>query len=190
MKCSKATRMLQFYIDQRLSQGQIRTLETHIYDCRSCREELFFLEEVHRSLHSMQLVAEPADLEAKIMRRVASSPRQVAQKTREQRPYMLFRPSISEILAAILLATIAMVGIALEQPAVRAVVLPTMNGHDSLSVFFSTVWSSLGSTNSGTLLLGLWIIGTLLGVWITLMVAGSDMRNTWYRAVVNRLPVW
>lgn len=190
MKCSKATRQLQLYVDKQLSLEQIRTLETHIYDCHSCREELFFLEEVQRSLNTMQLVVEPADLQTNIMRRVASSPRQATQKTREQQTFILFRPSISEILAAILLATIAMLGIALEQPAVRAVVLPVIDGHDSLSIFLSVLWSSLGSANSGALLLGLWIVGTLLGVWITLIVAGSDMRNTWFRAVVSRLPVW
>ncbi len=189
MKCSKATRMLQLYVDQQLSLTQIRMLETHIYDCQVCREELSFLEEVHRSLNTMQLVAEPADLEMHIMRRVASSPRQSIQQTREQQPFMLFRPSIFEILAAIVLATVAMLGIALEQPAIRAIVLPTMDGHSFLSIFLSALWSSLGSANSGTLMLGLWIGGTLLGVWITLMVAGSDIRNAWFRAVVDRLPV-
>ena len=190
MKCSKAARMLQLYVDQQLSLPQIRALETHIYDCRACREELFFLEEVYRSLNTMQLVAEPADLEMNIMRRVASSPRQSIQQTREQQQrFMLFRPSIFEILAAIVLATVAMLGIALEQPAIRAIVLPTMDGHNFLSIFLSSLWSSLGSTNSGMLMLALWIGGTLLGVWITLMVAGSDIRNAWFRGVIDRLPV-
>jgi hypothetical protein len=138
----------------------------------------------------MQLVVEPTDLEANIMRRVASSPRGASSQTRQQQTFVLFRPSIFEILAAIALATIAMLGIALEQPAVRAAVLPTIDGHDTLSIFVNALWNSLVSASSGTLMLALWIGGTLLGVWITLIVAGSDMRNAWFRAVANRLPVW
>lgn len=190
MKCSKATRMLQLYVDQQLTLEQIRALETHVYDCHACREELFSLEEIQRSLNTMHMVAEPADLTINIMHRVALSPRGVTKQVREPQVFMLFRPSISEILAAILLATVAMLGIALEQPAVRAVVLPMVSGHNSLSLFFSTIWSSLGSTNSETLMLALWIVGTLLGVWITLAVAGSDIRNAWFRAIYSRLPVW
>ncbi len=190
MKCSKATHMLQLYVDQQLTLGQLRELETHIYGCRACREELFLLEEIQQSLNTIHMVAEPADLTMNIMRRVALSPRGATKQMREQQAFMLFRPSISEILAAIVLATVAMLGIALEQPSVRAVVLPVMNGHNSLALFFSTIWSSLGSTNSETLMLALWIVGTLLGVWITLAVAGSDIRNAWFRAIYNRLPVW
>ncbi len=103
---------------------------------------------------------------------------------------MLFRPSLSEVLAAIVLATVAMLGIALEQPVVRAAVLPATNSHNSISLFLTTLWNALSVTNSEVLMLALWIIGALLGVWITLAVAGSDMRTVWFRAVVDRLPVW
>ena len=190
MKCSKASYMLQLYVDQQLTLEQIRTLETHIYDCRTCREELFLLEEVHRSLNTSYLVAEPVDLTANIMRRVALSPREATKQMHEQQAFALFRPSISEILTAIALATVAMLGIALEQSTVRAFVLPLVNNLGSLSLFFSAIWSSLGSANSQLLMLVLWVVGTLLGVWITLAVAGSDMRNVWFRAFVDRLPVW
>ncbi|GAC1375194.1 MAG: hypothetical protein NVS2B12_30870 [Ktedonobacteraceae bacterium] len=188
MKCSYATRMLQLYIDEQLTLEQVRMLEAHVYTCPSCREEFFLLEVVKRSLNTMELVAEPGDLTLNVMRRVALSPREV--DARELQTFVLFRPSLPEILAAIALATVAMLGLALEQPAVRAVVLPVANGHDSLSLFFSTLLSSLGATNSETLMLGLWVIGALLGVWITLAVAGADMRSVWLRAVVDRLPGW
>jgi hypothetical protein len=32
-------------------------------------------------------------------------------------------------------------------------------------------------------------VGTLLGVLITLMVAGNEMRTQWFKAMVARLPV-
>jgi hypothetical protein len=35
-----------------------------------------------------------------------------------------------------------------------------------------------------------WVIGTALGVWITLVLAGSEMRNMWLKAMMDRLPVW
>ena len=186
MKCSKATHMLQLYMDRQLTLEQIRVLEAHVYACPVCREELFLLEEVGRSLSTLKQVAEPADLTINIMRRVALNPRE--QHVREPQPFVLFRPSLSEILAAFALATVAMLGIALEQPSVRTAVLP--GGHNSVSLFFAMLWNSLSSTNNEALMLSLWIIGALLGIWITLAVAGSDMRNVWFRAVVNRLPVW
>jgi anti-sigma factor RsiW len=171
-------------MDRQLTLEQIRVLEAHVYACPACRGELFLLEEIGRSLRTMRQVAEPADLTINIMRRVALSPRGVEQ------PFVLFRPSISEILAAIALATVAMLGIALDQPVVRAAVWPATDGHSSLALFFVSFWNVLGSTNNEALMLGLWVIGALLGVWITLAVAGADMRNVWFRAVVNRLSVW
>ncbi len=190
MRCSKAINMLQLYVDDQLTPEQIQMLEDHVYGCCACRDELFLLEEIQQSLNTVHLIAEPSDLTANIMRRVALSPREAPKQMRELQPFALFRPSLSEILAAIVLATIAMLGIALEQPAVRAVVLPMVNNHGSVSLFLSAVWISLGSTNSETLMLGLWVVGTLLGVWITLIVAGSDIRNAWFRAIYSRLPVW
>ncbi len=190
MKCSKASRMLQLYTDKMLMLEQVRVLEQHVYACPTCRQELLALEEIHRSLNEMELIAEPEDLTANIMRRVAASTMSRSElRLREQRTFMLFRPTLPEILAAVILATVAMLGVVLDQPAVRAA-LPMINGHDFVSVIMVTIWNALLSLNNETLMLGLWVIGTLLGVWITLLVAGSDMRNEWFRAVMDRLPVW
>ena len=40
-----------------------------------------------------------------------------------------------------------------------------------------------------TLILALWVIGTFLGICITLVVAGNEMRSQWFKAVMDRLPV-
>jgi hypothetical protein len=47
----------------------------------------------------------------------------------------------------------------------------------------------LTSIDANTLIVALWIVGTLLGVCITLAVAGSEMRTQWFKAMMERLPV-
>ncbi len=190
MRCAKATWFIQLYIDQQLSLDQLRALEQHLSTCSACREELFLYEEIAHSLKTSALVAEPLDLTANIMQRVAWNTRQ-AQIEQQQRQEALatFRPSLRELLAAILLATFAMLGVILSDPSLRAV-LPIANGHDVLSLFFIYLWSILLSINSNTLMLAFWVVGTFLGVWITLALAGAEMRSMWLRAVMERFPVW
>jgi hypothetical protein len=100
-----------------------------------------------------------------------------------------FRPSLRELLTAILLATIVTSGISLGEPSLRAA-LPIANGHDGLSLVAMNILSFLSGINSGTLLLLFWIVGTLLGVWITLALAGAEMRSQWFQAMIDRLSVW
>ncbi|GCE25863.1 hypothetical protein KDA_13470 [Dictyobacter alpinus] len=186
MHCAKATHQLQLYLDKQLTLAQTRALETHLSTCRSCCREYFLLEEIEQSLQHMEMVAEPANLTVNIMQKVAISSQQVRTQKREVHPLRL---SLSEMIVAIILATITMFVIILNQPATRAG-LPIGNGHDPISLFLFSIWNTLVTTNLNTLMACLWVFGTLLGVWITLAVAGSDMRDQWYRAVVDRLPVW
>ncbi|GCE18056.1 anti-sigma factor family protein [Dictyobacter kobayashii] len=189
MHCAKATRQLQLYVDKQLNLEQTRALELHLSTCSTCCREYFLLEEISQALNRIELVREPEDLTMNIMRRVAVSAQQVKVNEQEVRSFANFRPSLSEMLTAIALATITMLGIMLDQPSVRAV-LPIGNGHDPLSLFMISSWHALVSINADTMMLFLWVLGTLLGIWITLAVAGSDMRDQWYKAVIDRLPVW
>jgi ABC-type uncharacterized transport system fused permease/ATPase subunit len=102
--------------------------------------------------------------------------------------FKLFRPSLAEILIAALLATLATLAILLQQPSIRAL-LPKGNGHDPFSLLYTQVVHMLTSIDANTLILALWIVGTLLGVCITLAVAGSEMRTQWFKAMLERLPV-
>jgi len=189
MHCFKATQLLQLYIDKQLSIGQMRPLEAHLYSCPACRQEVRQLEEIAAALTHEELVYEPDDLNAHIMWRIAryEQEKQLALLSQQQADPL--RLSLRELLTAILLATIATCGIILGQPALRAT-LPIANGHDKLSLVWMNLWASLLGMNSGTLLLCIWVIGTLLGVWITLALAGSEMRSQWFQAVIDRLPVW
>jgi predicted anti-sigma-YlaC factor YlaD len=190
MHCSRAVQQLQLYIDKRLTLEQVRSLEAHLSTCTACQEELFLLEEIERALRGIEPVAEPADLTTNIMRRVALSSHP-SRALAEEPNYILFRPSLAELLAAVVLATVATLGIILGQPSWRAV-LPIANGHDGLSLFFINAWNTLLSIgiNRGTLMLGLWVIGTILGIWITLILAGREVRSEWFKAMLDRLPVW
>lgn len=180
MRCSEATRHLQLYIDGQLRLDQIRVLEAHLALCPACRNECLLLEEVASTLGGLKPVAEPADLTVHIMQRVAMSSQQ-----RNSKQYSLLRPSLMEWLAVVVLATITTLGAILELPSLRAV-LPFVNGHGSLS---QAVLNMLVTGNAGPLTLALWVGGTLIGVCITLVLVGNEIRTAWFKAMLERLPV-
>ena len=183
MRCSEATRHLQLYIDSQLTLDQVRVLEAHLALCPACRNECLFLEDVTSTLGALKSVAEPADLTVHIMQRVARSPQQ-----RNNRQYSLLRPSLLEWLAVVVLATITTLGAILGQPSLRGA-LPFVNGHGSLSQAFSNTLNMLVTGNAGPLTLVLWVGGTLIGVCITLVLVGNEIRTAWFKAMLERLPV-
>jgi hypothetical protein len=185
MRCKEATRQLQLYLDNRLTIDQARALEAHISVCAACLEDLKTLEEVIFDLQSFKVVAEPGDLNAQIMSRIA---RAASQRNTPSARFSLWRPTLLEILVAAILATIATFGTILQQPSIRAL-LPIANGHDVLSRTFINFLHTIMTIDSNTLILALWIVGTVLGVCITLIVAGNEMRSQWLKAVMDRLPV-
>jgi hypothetical protein len=189
MHCFKATRLLQLHLDKRLSHDQMRSLETHLFSCPTCRQELRLLEEIASVLKDEEQVYEPADFTSTVMWRIAQSEQEKRRALLAQPNSAPFRPSLRELFSAILLATIATCGLILGQPSLRAA-LPGAHEHDELSLVLMNIWNSLLSMNSDTLLLFLWIVGTFLGIWITLALAGAEMRSQWFQAMIDRLPVW
>jgi len=183
MRCAQAVHQLQLYVDSRLTVQQTRALEAHVAGCAACQKELALLEEVAQSIHNLKFVAEPEDLTARIIRRVAlDSRRRIAPH------FSLLRLSLLELLTAILLATIATIGSILSQPSVRAL-LPFANWHDAFSLAFMDTLQTLAAINTHTLIVACWVIGTLLGVCITLLLAGNEIRAEWLKAVTQHLPV-
>jgi len=183
MRCAEAVHQLQLYIDNQLTVKQTRTLEAHVAGCAACQRELALLEEVAQSVHHLKYVAEPEDLAAHIMQRVALDSRR-----RSTPRFSLLRLSLLELLTAISLATIATIGSILAQPSVRRL-LPFANGHDAFSLAFMNTLQALAAINTHTLILACWVIGTVLGVCITLALAGDEVRDAWFKAVLERLPV-
>lgn len=192
MRCTQATEQLQLYLDHQLTLRQTRVLEAHVSSCQVCRAELQALEEVAARLHTLKFVAEPVDMHAMIMQKVALNAghkqQQQSLKQTQATPFALFRPSLTEMLVAILLATVATLSILLQQPSLR-VLLPITDGHDLFSRFVMQMLHTLTNFDANTLVLALWVVGTILGVCITLAVAGNEMRSQWFKAVVERLPV-
>jgi predicted anti-sigma-YlaC factor YlaD len=183
MRCSEATRYLQLYIDSRLTLKQLRALEAHLSHCPPCRAQCLLLQEITSTLGALKPVAEPPDLTAQIMQRVAMTSQQ-----RRRKQYSLLRPSLLEWLVVVVLATITTLGAILEQPSLRAV-LPFINGHGSLSEAISNTLDMLVTGNAGPLTLVLWVGGTLIGVCITLALVGNEIRTAWFKAMLERLPV-
>jgi hypothetical protein len=190
MRCSRAIHLLQFYIDQRLPLQQMRDLENHLSDCAACRHELILLEAIDHALTNLESVKEPPDLTANIMRRVALTTKRVVEQARKKEPtFVLLRLSLPELVAVVVLATMTTFGIFIQQPAFSSLV-SLATGHDGISPALLDGWKLLLNVNSNALMLFFWLIGTILGVWITLMLAGSEMRNMWLKAMMDRLPVW
>ena len=194
MRCSKATHMLQLYIDKRLPFEHLRALESDLMSCSVCRKNSDILEEIEVALNRFEMVAEPTDLTMNVMKRVALSTQAQYQKrqtvklakTKEEKQIFTFRPSLIEWFTAIALATVTMLVLVIGAQAARHsssqwLMLP--------SSFFQSLWSLLAVVNGDTFMTLLWILGTVLGIWITLVVAGADMRNQWFKAVLDRLPV-
>ena len=185
MRCKEATQQLQLYLDNRLTFKQVRALEAHLSSCKACLDELTILEEVVNNLQTFKVVVEPNDLNAQIMRRVAIA---ASQRNTSPSRISLWPPSLLEILVAATLATIATIGTILEQPSIRSM-LPFVNGHDILSLAYLNILHDLMTVDSTTHILALWIAGTFLGVCITLIFAGSEIRTQWFKAMMERLPV-
>src|SRR5436305_14064549 len=102
MHCTEAGRQLQLYIDGRLSVEQVRLQEGHVAGCTACRAELAMLEEIFHHLSTMQMVAEPENLHAQIMQRIPMS-----ELRSSTQPFFSWRPSMGDVLATMLHATLA-----------------------------------------------------------------------------------
>ena len=185
MRCKEASQQLQLYLDNNLTIQQVRMLEAHLAFCNTCLEELTTFETIVNDLETFKVVVEPDDLNERIMHRVAIA---ASQQNMSPSHFSLWHPSLLEILVAATLATIATIGTILQQPSIRSL-LPFANGHDGLSLAYLNILHTLMTVDSTTLILALWIAGTLLGVCITLIFAGSEMRTQWLKAMMERLPV-
>ncbi len=189
MRCSQAIQQLQLYIDNHLPWEKVRLLEVHLATCVECRRELAVLEEIAAALEGTQSVLEPMNLTTNIMQLVAYDVQQRERERVGREVYVPLRPSLKEMLSVIILATITTFGIILGQPSLR-VSLGFSNGHDQFAHVAVTAALFFASMNSGTLTAAFWVFGTLIGVCITLALAGNEVRGEWFKAISHKLPVW
>jgi anti-sigma factor RsiW len=74
MRCFEVQGELEAYVDGELSRERTALLEQHLASCEGCRAELARLRAVVAALESWPLVAEPAELTARVMAQVRLRP--------------------------------------------------------------------------------------------------------------------
>jgi anti-sigma factor RsiW len=70
MHCLDAQMALEAFVDKELDPKQAKCLEAHLAECDECRAELAYLQTAEKALETWPLVAEPADLTARVMAQV------------------------------------------------------------------------------------------------------------------------
>ncbi len=173
MKCSKARYLMQLYIDRQLPHGQSNELELHVVECLDCHAELERLEMVAGTIRSVHMVSEPENLTVQIMQRIALHPRRQPQPV-----FSLMRASLIETVTVVAMAAIATFICLLYEPGLRAS-LPFTNGHDGLSQTFRHLIDMIVSIHLQSLSWELWLLGGIVGVAITLVVVGEELRSSW-----------
>ncbi|HEU5370310.1 MAG TPA: zf-HC2 domain-containing protein [Ktedonobacterales bacterium] len=193
MTCSRAQHLLQLYIDHRLSLAHTRALERHLLHCSTCRAEWMLLEDVLAGIHSLNNIVEPAWLTESIMARVAEmtaqppaeqsiETRRLRQRTSQRTP---FRLTVQDVILSSLLATVVVISFALVQPGLRDMLVKSVNS------LLGTVLAGLQfliSPNAGIMGLFVWMLWVFLGICITLVLAGSEVRSHWRQRIRGWLP--
>jgi predicted anti-sigma-YlaC factor YlaD len=193
MTCSRAQRLLQLYIDHQLNLARTRALERHLLHCPACRAEWMLLEDVLAGIHSLNHIVEPAWLTDAIMERVAETtaqpPEELSIEARRLRQRSVhrapFRLTMQDVILSSLLATIVVISFALVQPGLRDMLVKSVNP------LLGTVLAGLQfliSPNAGILGLFVWMLWVFLGICITLVLAGSEVRSHWRQRIRNWLP--
>jgi len=194
MTCTRAQNLMQLYIDKRLSLGRTRSLERHLAHCHACRAELMLLEDVSAGIHSLVHISEPDWLTEAVMARIAATTAQPPQeailaRSHAQRPHsrlvLPFRLSGRDIALASLLATLAMLSFMLAVPVLRTALGGLVN---PLAAILLNGLLLLFSPDAGVLGLLSWVLWILLGICITLFVAGSEIRSLWRQRIRAWLP--
>lgn len=193
MNCSRAQHLLQLYIDGQLSLRQTRTLERHLLHCRACRSEWMLLEDIVAGVHSLSHVTEPSWLTESIMARVAETtaqppaelaiePPRPRQRAAQRAP---FRLTLQDLILSSLLATLVVIVFTMFQPGLRDTVAKSVN--PLLGIVLSDL-QFLISPNAGILGLVAWLLWVGLGITITLVLAGSEVRSQWRQRIRGWLP--
>jgi hypothetical protein len=71
--CESIEPLLPLYADGMASPREMRQVESHLPDCESCRETLFWMQATHRALAARPVALPPADLHSRIAQAIAAS---------------------------------------------------------------------------------------------------------------------
>lgn len=193
MTCSRAQHLLQLYLDHQLSLVRTRALERHLAHCAACRSEWMLLEDILAGVHSLNNITEPSWLTDAIMARVAATtaqppaelpagPRKLQQRMSQR---TAFRLSVHDLILSSTLATIVVISFVLFQPVLRNALV---NGVNPLVGPILAGLQFLISPDAGIMGLFVWLLWVCLGICITLLLAGSEVRSHWRQRIRARLP--
>jgi anti-sigma factor RsiW len=185
MKCSQAAQALQLYIDGQLTQQEASAMEAHITRCPACHAELYLLEEIVAAAHAMPEIPEPAWLPAAIMARIAQEPRR-----QERAAFRSYRPSLPEAIAAATLATAVTALFIVFQTPAHTRLLPLLSDQaNRVARYISPLFLTLIQPGTNLPAWMIWLLWSALGLLITLLLAGSEVRTNWRDTVRQRLPL-
>jgi anti-sigma factor RsiW len=179
--CARTGKLIQLYLDDRLSQAQALELQRHLGGCAACREELSALVNVRHAMVAADVEPDltpegaPADLTDAIMRRIAAyeTRKAVERKTQERR--LEFIPDFvpewvgwrSVVISVALLALV-----------ITALLPGGWNG----------VISALLSPGPDQISWAVWLGGGLVTLLAVIWFVRADASADWRRAISERLP--
>ena len=177
MNCSRATALLQLYVDGRLDADRLPVLEAHLAGCDACCHELEVLEAICSISTQNEPIVEPDGLTARILERVAAY-----EARRAPPPARGFGLRWADGLRAALLATSTTLLFVLLSPALRMTV-----GSD-LSHTFPNVVAVLLAPGPDSIAWLAWLVWIAAGLILALWLAGREVRASWRRSLAQRLP--
>jgi anti-sigma factor RsiW len=179
--CARTHKLIQLYVDERLSQKQAAELQRHLSGCAECREELSSLLSLRHAIVETDISPDitqagaPADLTDAIMRRIAAyeTRKAVERKALERRPEFIpdfvpewvgWRSVVASVALLVLIVTALLPGG--WNGAISALLSP---GPDQVS------WA-------------VWLGGGLLTLLAVIWFVRADASAAWRRAISERLP--
>jgi anti-sigma factor RsiW len=174
--CARTGKLIQLYLDDRLSHAQALELQRHLGGCAACREELSALLNVRHAMIETDVEPDlapegaPADLTDAIMRRIAAYE---TRKTLERRPEFIpdfvpewvgWRSVVVTVALAILVITALMPG------------------------GWSGVVSALLAPGPDQISWAVWLAGGLVTLVVVVWFMRADASAEWRRAISERFP--
>jgi anti-sigma factor RsiW len=179
--CASTGKLIQLYLDDRLSQAQALELQRHLGGCAACREELGALVNLRMAIVATDIEPDlapegaPEELTDAIMRRIATyeTRKAVERKALERRPEFIpdFIPEwVGWRSVVISVALVALVITALLPGGWNAVIGALLSpGPDQIS------WA-------------VWLGGGLVTLLAVIWFVRADASSQWRRAISERFP--
>jgi len=184
--CGSTEKLIQLYLDDRLSQKQAEELQRHLSGCAACREELSALLSLRHAVVETDISPDitqagaPADLTDAIMRRIAAYE---TRKKLERRPEFIpdfvpewvgWRSVVVSVVLVALLVTALLGGLG--------------SVANTLAHQFDGVISALLSPGPDQISWAVWLGGGLLTLLAVIWFVRADASSQWRRAISERLP--